>query len=61
MFKKIGVFVASGFASVSAFAAPPAEVTAALADMGSDGAAIAGIVLGAIATVVAIKFLKRAF
>jgi len=44
----------------SAFAAVPAEVTSAIADMKTDGLVVAGAVLVAIIAIAAIKFLRKA-
>lgn len=44
----------------SAFAAVPAEVTTALADMKADGLVVAGAVLVAVIVIAAVKFLRRA-
>lgn len=44
----------------SAFAAVPAEVTAAVADMKADGLVVAGAVLVAIIAIAAVKFIRKA-
>jgi hypothetical protein len=46
-------------APIASFAAVPAEVTTALADIGTDGATVAGVILLAVVTVFAVKFLRR--
>lgn len=42
-----------------AFAAVPAEVTAALGDMKTDGLAVAALVLIAVIAIAAFKFMKK--
>lgn len=59
MMKKIGgVLVA--LAPLSAFAAVPAAVTAAIADMQADGVTVATAFVVAVISVAAIKFLRTA-
>lgn len=49
-----------GVASISsAFAAVPAAVTTAMADMQTDAVTVAGVVLVAIIAVAAIKFIRK--
>lgn len=43
----------------SAYAAVPANVTAALADLSTDSLTVAGIVLAAIVAVYAFKFIRK--
>lgn len=43
----------------SVFAAVPAEVTTAIADMKSDGLVVAGAVLVAVIAVAAVKFIRK--
>lgn len=50
------LFAAAG----SAMAEVPAEVTAAVADMKTDGLVVAGAVLVAIIAIAAIKFIRKA-
>lgn len=64
MLKKIGgkvvsVALASGMAVGQAYAALPAEVTAATTDMKADAVALAGIFLVAGIAVTAFLFLKK--
>lgn len=61
MFKKFATSLALVSASVgSAFAAVPAEVTTAVADMKTDGLVVAGAVLVAIIAIAAVKFIRKA-
>lgn len=58
MFKKVaGALVA--VAPMASFAAVPAGVTTALADIGVDGSAVATTILLAVVAIFAIKFLRR--
>lgn len=62
MLKKIrGVLVAlaPGALAVPAFAAVPAGITTALADIGVDGSTVATTILLAVVAIFAIKFLRR--
>lgn len=55
------LFVAgSAFATGSAFAAVPAEVTTAISDAGTDAAVIGGAVLVVIVGIAAFKYMRRA-
>jgi len=50
-----GLLVTAG----SAFAAVPADVTTALADMKADSLTVAGLVLVAIISIAGVKFIRR--
>lgn len=58
MFKKIGAVVVVA-APISAFAAVPAAVTTALADMATDTMVVAGAFLALAITLAAYKFMRR--
>lgn len=58
MLKKIGA-VAVSVAPLSAFAAVPAQVTTALADMATDTMIVAGAFLALAITLAAYKFMRR--
>jgi hypothetical protein len=60
MFKKIAAFAVSTVAFTGAsFAAVPAEVTSAIAEMKTDGLIVASAVLVAIIAVAAVKFIRK--
>ncbi len=64
MFNKLrnwatAAIVTLGFGISQAQAAVPAEVTTAIGDMKTDGAAVAGGVLLAIIAIAAIKFIRK--
>lgn len=58
MFKKLGAVVVA-VAPLSAFAAVPAEVTTALADMKTDTLTVAGAFLALAITLAAYLFMRR--
>lgn len=59
-FSRVGVVAGSALALMgSAYAAVPADVTAALDDLSTDALTVAGIVLAAIVAVYAFKFIRK--
>lgn len=61
MFKKIaGAVVAVGFSVGSAFAAVPADVTTAMADMKADSLTVGAAFLVAVIAIKALHLMKRA-
>lgn len=58
MKKRVSLALAA-FAPVASFAAVPAGVTTALADIGVDGSTVATTILLAVVAIFAIKFLRK--